>query len=117
MGKTYLLEDFGKKEFPKFHVFNFEKDKSLSHVFEADLSPTQILADLSIHTGDRINSQSDLVIFDEIQACPRALTSLKYFCESMPELAICCAGSLLGVALSSESFPVGKVEFQNLLDL
>ena len=117
VGKTYLLEDFGKKEFPKFHVFNFEQDKSLSHVFEADLSPIQILADLSIHTGDRINSQSDLVIFDEIQACPRALTSLKYFCESMPELAICCAGSLLGVALSSESFPVGKVEFQNLFPM
>jgi predicted AAA+ superfamily ATPase len=117
VGKTYLLEDFGKKEFPKFHVFNFEQDRSLSHVFEADLSPIQILADLSIHTGDRINSQSDLVIFDEIQACPRALTSLKYFCESMPELAICCAGSLLGVALSSESFPVGKVEFQNLFPM
>jgi len=117
VGKTYLLEDFGKKEFPKFHVFNFEQDKNLSHIFEADLNPTQILADLSIHTGDRINSRSDLVIFDEIQACPRALTSLKYFYESMPELAICCAGSLLGVALSSESFPVGKVEFQNLFPM
>ena len=117
VGKTYLLENFGKKEFPKFHVFNFEQDKSLSQVFEADLNPIQILADLSIHTGDRINSQSDLVIFDEIQACPRALTSLKYFCESMPELAMCCAGSLLGVALSSESFPVGKVEFQNLFPM
>ena len=117
VGKTYLLEDFGKKEFPKFHVFNFEQDKSLLQVFETDLNPNKILTDLSIHTGNRINSQSDLVIFDEIQACPRALTSLKYFCESMPELAVCCAGSLLGVSLSSESFPVGKIEFQNLFPM
>ena len=117
VGKSYLLEDFGKNEFPKLHVFNFEQDKSLSLVFETDLNPNKILTDLSVHKGVRINPQSDLVIFDEIQACPRALTSLKYFCEFMPELAICCAGSLLGVSLSSESFPVGKVEFQNLFPM
>ncbi len=117
VGKTYLLEDFGKNEFLKFHIFNFEQDKGLSHVFETDLNPNQILTDLSIHKGERISSKSDLVIFDEIQACPRALTSLKYFYESMPELPLCCAGSLLGVALSSESFPVGKVEFKNLFPM
>ncbi len=117
VGKTYLLEDFGKNEFLKFHIFNFEQDKGLSPVFETDLNPNQILTDLSIHKGERISSKSDLVIFDEIQACPRALTSLKYFYESMPELPLCCAGSLLGVALSSESFPVGKVEFKNLFPM
>jgi len=117
VGKTYLLEDFGKNEFLKFHIFNFEQDKGLSPVFETDLNPNQILTDLSIHKGERISSKSDLVIFDEIQACPRALTSLKYFCESMPELALCCAGSLLGVAPSSESFPVGKVEFKILFPM
>lgn len=117
MGKTYLLEVFGKKEFPRFHIFNFEQDKSLAHVFEMDLNPKQIISELSIFQGNPINPQLDLIIFDEIQACPRALTSLKYFSESMPELAICCAGSLLGILLSSESFPVGKVEFQNLFPM
>jgi len=117
VGKSFLLEEFGRNEFPYFHVFNFEKDKSLAQVFELDLDPEKILTDLSIHQNERINSKLDLVIFDEIQDCPRALTSLKYFSESMPELAICCAGSLLGVLLSSESFPVGKVEFQELFPM
>jgi len=114
VGKSYLLEQFGKQEFPNFHVFNFEQDRSLARLFESDLYPKRILTDLSIHRGEQIDHQSDLIVFDEIQACPRALTGLKYFNEEFPEIALCCAGSLLGVALSPESFPVGKVEFLDL---
>ncbi|NQU62862.1 MAG: ATP-binding protein, partial [SAR324 cluster bacterium] len=79
------------------------------------ISPSlRLLTDLSIHCGESIDHRSDLIVFDEIQACPRAITSLKYFYESLPGTALCCAGSLLGVALSAESFPVGKVAFLDL---
>ncbi len=114
VGKSYLLEYFGKQEFPKYHVFNFEQDRTLAAYFEADLYPERILTELSIHSGESIDRYTDLVVFDEIQACPRAITSLKYFYENLPKMALCCAGSLLGVALSSESFPVGKVSFLDL---
>lgn len=96
------------------HYFNFEQDKRLHAVFGDQLDPKKILNDLSILSGQKINPQSDCVFFDEIQDCPRALTSLKYFHEDMPELAVVSAGSLLGVVLSEESFPVGKVEYLRL---
>ena len=89
----------------------------LSALFDADLNPERIIADLSIYSGKRINVANDLIIFDEIQECPNALTSLKYFREKMPQLALCCAGSLIGVKLSSGSFPVGKVDFLKLYPL
>ncbi len=114
VGKSHLLENFGKKEFKDYHVFNFESDSRLNTIFDQDLSPERIVFELSIHVGRKIDAGSDLVIFDEIQECPRAITSLKYFCEQFPQLALCCAGSLLGVKLSTESFPVGKVEFLDL---
>jgi predicted AAA+ superfamily ATPase len=114
VGKSYLLEQFGKSEFPKFFRFNFEQMPQLAKIFQADLVPERIIRELSLVAGKTIIPEKHLVIFDEIQECPRALTSLKYFNEEMPELALCCAGSLLGVKLSSESFPVGKL---NLLHL
>ena len=117
VGKTYLLRDFGQKEFPAYHYFNFEKDSKLFSVFEQDLVPKRVLSELAVHAGKSINPGSDLVIFDEIQECPKALNSLKYFCEDIPELALCAAGSLLGVSLSAESFPVGKIQFMNLYPL
>lgn len=117
VGKTHLLKEFGGKEFPHHHYFNFEEDKKLAAIFQADLFPKRILSELSIRSGKQIDLKNDLVIFDEIQECPKALTSLKYFCEEIPELALCSAGSLLGVTLSEESFPVGKVEFLNLYPL
>ena len=117
VGKSYILQAFGENEFSGCHIFNFEQDKTLSTLFDADLNPERILADLSIYSGKRINIANDLVIFDEIQECPNALTSLKYFCEKMPQLALCCAGSLIGVTLSSGSFPVGKVDFLKLYPL
>lgn len=111
MGKTHLLRQFGRQEFPHTHYFNFEEDPKICGIFSPDLTPKRIISELAIRSGVRINPSDDLLIFDEIQECPKALTSLKYFCEDMPELSLCCAGSLLGVKLSGESFPVGKVEF------
>jgi len=114
VGKSYLLNAFGANEFPNCHIFNFEQDTRLATVFENDLSPETIITDLSIYSGQKIDVTKDLVILDEIQECPRAITALKYFSEKMPQLALCCAGSLIGVKLSIESFPVGKVDFFNL---
>ncbi len=109
-GKTHLLKHFGKSQFPNVHYFNFEKEPELADVFEANLIPQEIINQLSFRHNRVINTQKDLVIFDEIQAIPKALTSLKYFQEDMNELALCCAGSLLGVHLNQTSYPVGKVQ-------
>ena len=117
VGKTYTLKTFGEESFPNTHYFNFEEDKTLALVFDANLDPTHIIAQLSLHTGVPIDVHHDLVIFDEIQACPNALTSLKYFNEKLPELALCSAGSLLGVYLGPVSFPVGKVDMLDMYPL
>jgi len=114
VGKTYSLQAFGKTDFPHYHYLNFERDERLMVLFEKDLSPSRILEELQFHLNTAIDNTRDLVIFDEIQQCPRALTALKYFCEQMPELAVCAAGSLLGVNLTGVSFPVGKVTFLDL---
>jgi hypothetical protein len=113
-GKTHLLKEFGNSHFPRYHYFNFEKDPKLAKIFEPDLIPKRIVEALSFHIDHPINITTDLVIFDEIQECPKALTSLKYFSEDFPELYLCGAGSLLGLHLNSGSFPVGKVTFQTL---
>ncbi|GAB6269788.1 MAG: ATP-binding protein [Smithella sp.] len=117
VGKTHILKDFGRSAFPCFHYVNFEEDEKLGRIFEQDLKPTRILEELQFYLNQSIDRSQDLVIFDEIQRCPKALTSLKYFSEEMPELALCAAGSLLGVTLNMESFPVGKVQFLNLYPL
>lgn len=115
VGKTYLLKEFGQKAFPKVHYINFERD-SLASIFEPNFKTSRILTELSFFLGQSINPE-DLLIFDEIQACPRAISSLKYFQEEMPSLALAAAGSLLGVSLSSEAFPVGKVDWLSLYPL
>ena len=112
-GKTYLIRQFAEREFEDTAYFNFDGSRSLDSIFDYDLDPGRIIDELaSIVRGKTIQPGSTLVIFDEIQACPRAIQSLKYFCEEMPELHIIAAGSLLGVALreSGISFPVGKVD-------
>jgi len=114
VGKTYLLKEFGSQAFSTMHYFNFEKEPKLASAFEQDLDPKRILQALSFHLQKPIDYQKDLIIFDEIQACPNALTSLKYFCEDLPGSHICCAGSLLGIYLGPVSFPVGKVEYVHL---
>ncbi len=117
VGKTYILREFGKKDFPRCHYVNFENDERLRSVFDDGISPRKIINELQFLLDCSINKAEDLVIFDEIQQCPRALTSLKYFSEEMPELAICGAGSLIGVNVAPDSFPVGKVTILNLYPL
>lgn len=114
VGKTYELKWFGKESFHDCHHFDFEKDKDLANIFKQNLDPKRIINELSFYLKKTIDIKNDLVIFDEIQACPEALTSLKYFCDEMPELALCAAGSLLGVHLNSGSYPVGKVDVLTL---
>ena len=117
VGKTYTLQEFGKTEFPCCHYVNFEKDEQVIALFEDDLSPARIINELQFYLDASIDTARDLIIFDEIQRCPRALTALKYFREQMPEMALCSAGSLLGVTLANDSFPVGKVGFLDLYPL
>lgn len=118
VGKTWLLKEFGRKYFKDVCYINFEKNDALESIFADDLSPQFIIEQLSIYHGKLIKPESTLVIFDEVQEMPRALTSLKYFCEEAPEYAICCAGSLLGIALhEGTSFPVGKTNFLHLYPL
>lgn len=118
VGKTWLLKDFGAKCFDDVCYVNFEQKDTLSMVFEGVLSPKRIIEQLSLYHAKKILPEKTLVIFDEVQEMPRALTSLKYFAEEAPEYAICCAGSLLGVALhEGTSFPVGKVDFLDLYPL
>jgi len=112
-GKTYLIKLFGEREFSDVAYFNFDGDIGLQSVFDYNFDTDRILDELgSVVRGKRIEIGKTLIVFDEIQACPRAIQSLKYFCEKMPMLHIISAGSLLGVALREEgiSFPVGKVD-------
>ncbi len=114
VGKTWSLQEFGSRNFPTTHYLNFEQDNQLESLFQRDLKPSRIIQELSFHLDRSIHPAKDLLIFDEIQECPRALTSLKYFAEELPEMAVCAAGSLLGVELADVSFPVGKVEFLDM---
>lgn len=110
VGKTTLLKQFGARAFAATHTVNFEKDPGLEKIFVGDLSPKKLIQELEFYLHQSIHPDTDLLIFDEIQANSRALTSLKYFAEEMPELAVVSAGSLLGVYLGPGSFPVGKVD-------
>ncbi|MCL2296112.1 MAG: ATP-binding protein [Methanomassiliicoccaceae archaeon] len=110
-GKTYLLKEFGKKNYDNVVYLNFEGNDDLIGIFEPNLDTDRILARLVTFSREKIEPGKTLIIFDEIQACGRALTSLKYFCEDAPEYHIACAGSLLGVIMTKpHSFPVGKVD-------
>ena len=111
-GKTHIIREFGEAEFEDVAYFNFEEDETLGSAFDHDYKIARILDDLgNIGRGKSIVPGKTLLILDEIQACPRALTSLKYFCENQRDLHVIAAGSLLGVAIGKEnvSFPVGKV--------
>jgi hypothetical protein len=114
VGKTHLLTEFGRTAYPDFHTFNFQEKTVLHQIFEKDLDVRRIIEELSIVQRKDINIQKDLIFFDEVQECSKAVTSLKYFCENMPELHIVSAGSLLGLQLNALSFPVGKVDIYHL---
>ena len=119
VGKTYTALTFGKEHYRNTVYFNLEDSREVAAVFERDLDPYRIVKELSAKSGQSIFERETLLVFDEIQSCERALTSLKYFCENAPGYHIIAAGSLLGVALNREqySFPVGKVDMLNLYPL
>ena len=111
VGKTYVLKEFGDKNYENVAYFNFDHDENLSNLFNNTKDPKRIIEQLSLAIGKKINPITTLIIFDEIQECPNALNSLKYFCEEANDYHVACAGSLLDIRLSKTSFPVGKVEF------
>lgn len=118
VGKTWIMREFGKKYYQKCAYINFEYNERMASLFSTNLDLERIMMGLQIEAGMTIESGNTLVIFDEVQEVPLALTSLKYFCENAPEYHIIAAGSLLGVALHpGTSFPVGKVEFLDLYPL
>ena len=119
VGKTYTALSFGKSHYKNTAYINMEDSKDINAIFDRDLDPDRIIRELSVKSGQTILKGDTLIIFDEIQACERALTSLKYFYEKAPEYHIIAAGSLLGVAINREkySFPVGKVEMVTLYPL
>lgn len=112
-GKTYTIKEFGENEFDDMAYFNFEGNEGIASVFDYDFDTDRIIDELgSIVAEKKIIPGRTLVFFDEIQDCPRAIQSLKYFCENMPKLHLIAAGSLLGVSIRKEgvSFPVGKID-------
>lgn len=114
IGKTYILKQFGKENYEGVAYFNFDHDEDLYNLFNNTKNPKRILEQLAFIYGKAILPSKTLIIFDEIQECPNALNSLKYFQEEANEYHIACAGSLLGIRLSHTSFPVGKVDFLNM---
>ena len=111
VGKTYLIKEFGEMYFKNTVYFNLETNLAVNSYFETDIHPLRIIQYLETASGQRIIPEETLLVLDEIQSCPRALTALKTFCEEAPQYYIVCAGSLLGVAVNRDnySFPVGKV--------
>lgn len=116
VGKTYSILEFGRKAYENVAYFNFETNPKLNETFEENISPDYLVPILSHIAGQTIVKEKTLIVFDEVQLCERALTSLKYFCENAPEYHVIVAGSLLGVAVNRAkfSFPVGKVDMKTL---
>ena len=118
VGKTWLMKEFGKTCFEKTAYVNFDSNPRMQQLFEGEIDVERMILAISAETGVSINCTDTLLIFDEVQEVPKALGSLKYFCENAPEYAIVAAGSLLGVAMhKGTSFPVGKVDFMDLYPL
>lgn len=119
VGKTYSIVEFGKKYYDNIIYLNFEGNNNLKQIFEHDLYPRRILTSIEAIYGQKIMPKKTLLIFDEIQECEKALTSLKYFCEECPTYHIIAAGSLLGLAINRGhfSFPVGKVNILTMYPL
>lgn len=118
VGKTFLINEFGKNEYKNLYYLNFEQDKNLTTLFDSSLKPGRIINDISLYIGKKIVSEDSLLFFDEIQFAPRALTSLKYFQEEAPDFDVIAAGSLLGVSVGThDNFPVGKVNFLSLFPM
>lgn len=119
VGKTFVLKQFGKEEFVHLAYFSLDEENGVSDIFRRTNNPTRIVEQLSFMCKVPIEAGKTLLVLDEIQSCPEAISSLKYFCEQIPEQAVACAGSLLGLTLGHEgfSFPVGKVDHINIYPL
>ena len=115
VGKTWLMKEFGRREYEQVAYINFESSDSLKSIFQENFDVSRLITAFQIETGIRIRSENTLLILDEIQEAERGITSLKYFCENAPEYHIMAACSLLGITLHQKtSFPVGKVDFLTL---
>ena len=115
VGKTWLLKEFGRRSYHQAAYINFEANERMAALFSSNLEVERLLVGLRVEAGCPIEPESTLLIFDEVQDCPKALTALKYFAETAPEYHIAAAGSLLGIAMhAGTAFPVGKVDFIDL---
>jgi len=118
VGKTYAIRAFGNKVFPgKIHEVNLEKHPDWHRIFKIDFDVTRIISEFELLLNQSINIETDLLFIDEIQECPDAITSLRYFYEDMPRLHVIAAGSLLEFAIQDIPFPVGRVELLNMYPL
>ena len=118
VGKTWLMKRFGTEAYQDMIYINFDSNSRMADLFDSDLNTDRLIMGLELYAGRKINPDNTLLIFDEVQEVPRALSSLKYFYEDAPQYHIVCAGSLLGIALhEGTSFPVGKVDFLSLYPL
>ncbi len=118
VGKTWLMKEFGRQSYADTVYINFDSNSRMAELFASDLDTERLIIGLELYAGHKIDPDNSLLIFDEVQEVPRALASLKYFCENAPQYHIICAGSLLGIALhQGTSFPVGKVDFLKLYPL
>ena len=118
VGKTWLMKEFGRQAYADTVYINFDSNSRMAELFASDLDTERLIMGLELYVGHKINPDNTLLIFDEVQEVPRALSSLKYFYENAPQYHIVCAGSLLGIALhQGTSFPVGKVDFLKLYPL
>lgn len=118
VGKTWLLKEFGKQAYKDTIYINFDSNSKMNELFSYDLNPDRLIMGIEIYANKKVDPDHTLLIFDEVQEVPKALSSLKYFCEEAPQYHIVCAGSFLGVALhKGTSFPVGKVDFLSLYPL
>ena len=115
VGKTYILKQFGLENYESVAYFNFDNDSDLYDIFEHTKDPKRIIEQLSLACGKKIKEKDTLIIFDEIGECPNALNSLKYFCEEAPTYHVACAS--LRIRLSHTSFPVGKVDFLEMMPM
>ena len=118
VGKTWLMKEFGNRAYENTVYINFDSNSRMAELFASDLNTERLIMGLELYAGRKIDPTNTLLIFDEVQEVPRALSSLKYFYEDVPQYHIICAGSLLGIALhGGTSFPVGKVDFLTLYPL
>lgn len=115
VGKTWILKEFGRRYYDNVAYFNFDENQEYKQFFVTTKDVNRILQNLMLASGQKIEAEKTLIIFDEVQDCPEVINSMKYFCENAPEYHVACAGSLLGIALAKpSSFPVGKVNFMQI---